>query len=307
VATLTVDITGDPSGAVNAFNDVGQAAQNAGTDIAGAGTDAATAATKFDRTAGAAGAMDDKFSKATGAMGALAAGFEFLGADKAAAGLEAAAMATDGLSGAGQALTLVMELETVTKVRNKVATIAKAAADKAATVAAKAMRVATLLLNTALAANPIGAVVALVVLLVAGLVLAYQKSDRFRAIVDKMSEIAVKAFRAIGDAVGPMKDLVVRGFEAIIKPIQNVIDKIGELIDWIKNIDFPDIPDLNPFSRSGPGATSTTGASVNPRSTGGGGWVQNITITGAADPVAVGRQVRNLTYRFDRLLGVQPT
>jgi hypothetical protein len=307
VTTLTVDITGDPSGAVNAFNDVGQAAKNAGSDIAGAGTDAATAATKFDRTAGAAGAMDDKFSKATGAMGALAAGFEFLGADKAAAGLEAAAMATDGLSGAGQALTLVMELETVAKIKNRVATLAKAAADKAATVAAKAMRIATLLMNAALAANPVGAVVALIVLLVAGLILAYKKSDAFRAIVDKMGEIAVKAFQSIGDAVGPMKDLVVKGFQAIVDPIQKVIDKIRELIDWIKGIDFPSIPDLNPFSRSGGAGTVTGGTGVTSRATGGGGWVQNITIVGATDPVAVGRQVRNLTYRFDRLLGVQPT
>jgi hypothetical protein len=305
VTTLTVDITGDPSGAVAAFNDVGSAAKTAGTDIAGAGSDAETAAGKFDRTAGAAGAMDDKFGKATGAMGALAAGFEVLGADKAAAALETAAMATDGLSGAGQALTLVMELETVAKAKAKVATIAKTAADKAAVVASKAMRVATLLTNAALWASPITWIVAGVLALVAALVLAYKKSDAFRAVVDKMGEVGKKALGKIGDAAGPMKDLLVKAFEAVAGPIQTVIDKIQELVQWIKDIDFPDFPDWVPFAGKSAG-TASTGPTARGFATGGGGPTMIVNITGATDPVAVGRQVRALQYRFDRLMGVTP-
>jgi hypothetical protein len=199
-----------------------------------------------------------------------------------------------------------MELETVTKIKNRVATLAKTAADKAAIAASKAMRVATLLTNSALLASPITWIVVGVLALVAALVLAYKKSDAFRAIVDKMGDVAVKAFEGIGDAVGVMKDLVVKGFNGLADPIQKVIDKIQELIQFIKDIDFPDIPDLNPFGRSG-GPGTTSGPAPAGRTAGGGGWVQNITINGATDPVAVGRQVRALTYRFDRLMGVTPT
>lgn len=51
------------------------------------------------------------------------------------------------------------------------------------------------LLNAALTANPIGLIIAGIVLLVAGLVLAYKKSDTFRRIVDT-------ALRAVGAAFG---------------------------------------------------------------------------------------------------------
>lgn len=91
------------------------------------------------------------------------------------------------------------------------------------TVAVNAIRVATIawtavqwLLNAAMTANPIGIVIAIIVALVAAIVIAYQKSDTFRAIVQG-------AFQAIGaaamwlwnNALKPLWDGIVAGFEFV--------------------------------------------------------------------------------------------
>lgn len=77
------------------------------------------------------------------------------------------------------------------------------AATKGWAAATKTARAAQIAFNIAMALSPIGVLVAGVALLVAGLVLAYKKSDRFRAIVNG-------AFRAVVDgakaAVGWIKD-----------------------------------------------------------------------------------------------------
>lgn len=92
------------------------------------------------------------------------------------------------------------------------------------TIATNAVKVATIawtavqwLLNAALTANPIGIIILLIVALVAGLVLAYKKSDTFRAIVDA-------AFRAVGaaalwlweNALKPLWDGIVWGFNMVV-------------------------------------------------------------------------------------------
>lgn len=64
---------------------------------------------------------------------------------------------------------------------------------RAGRVAVIAWTAAQWLLNAAMTANPIGIIILLIVALVAAVVIAYQKSDTFRAIVDA-------AFRAIGVA-----------------------------------------------------------------------------------------------------------
>lgn len=78
--------------------------------------------------------------------------------------------------------------------------------------------------NAALSANPIGIVIALIVALAAGLVLAYQKSDSFRAAVDRAGSVAVSVFQRI------------KGW------IDNVIGAVSSLIGWISNIRFPSPP-----------------------------------------------------------------
>lgn len=76
--------------------------------------------------------------------------------------------------------------ETAAKAANTAATLLNTAATKAAALAARVWAAAQWLLNAALTANPIGLVVAAIALLVAGVVLAYKKSDTFRGIVDAL-------------------------------------------------------------------------------------------------------------------------
>lgn len=68
-------------------------------------------------------------------------------------------------------------------VASKVATIAKTVAEKVAAGASKAMAAAQWLLNAAMTANPIGLVIAAIAALVAAFVIAYNKSETFRKIV----------------------------------------------------------------------------------------------------------------------------
>ena len=74
-------------------------------------------------------------------------------------------------------------------------TVAHTVVTKAITVATKAWAVAQRVLNVVLKANPIGLVITALMLLGAGLVLAYKKSDTFRRIVDG-------AFRGVKTVVG---------------------------------------------------------------------------------------------------------
>ena len=78
--------------------------------------------------------------------------------------------------------------------------------------------------NAALSANPIGIVIALIAGLAAGLVIAYQKSDSFRAAVDAAGSVAMGVFRGI------------KGW------IDSVISAVSSLIGWISRIRFPSPP-----------------------------------------------------------------
>jgi hypothetical protein len=230
--------------------------------------------------------------------------------------LETAALATDGLSGAGQALSLVLELEYVKTVKARAATIAKTIVDKAAAVATKAAAAAQWAMNAAMNANPIGLVVVAVGLLIAGFVLLYRHSQTVRDGVSKIGDVGKRAFDLLKDAATATRDVVVRAFDAIIAPIQRVIDKILELIGWLKNIRLPSfggsgggipgVPSargvgavvaaggLTPtLSGTGTGTTGRVGAAV----------VNNYYITGALDPVGVADQLKRLSVNQSRLTG----
>lgn len=91
------------------------------------------------------------------------------------------------------------------------------------TVATNAVKVATAawtavqwLLNAAMTANPIGIVIAIIVALVAAIVIAYKKSDTFRAIVDgAFRAIAAAATWLWENALKPLWDGIVAGFEFV--------------------------------------------------------------------------------------------
>ena len=108
--------------------------------------------------------------------------------------------------------------------RAAVAWVAPRAAMLLATGATTAMAVAQGVLNAVMSANPIALVVIAIMALVAGLVLAYNKSETFRNAVDSLASGAMRAFRRIADAVQP------------------IISAISNLIGWIGRIRFPSPP-----------------------------------------------------------------
>lgn len=82
------------------------------------------------------------------------------------------------------------------------ASVAHKTASIAASAAAKAMAAAQWLLNAAMSANPIGLVVIALVALVAGIVIAYKKSETFRDIVQKAMKAVAAAFGWVVDGFG---------------------------------------------------------------------------------------------------------
>ncbi len=97
-------------------------------------------------------------------------------------------------------------------VRSRLATIGKAVAERVAAAASKAMAAAQWLVNAAMTANPIGLVVVGLAALVTGLVIAYKKSDAFRAIVNKafkaIKDVAAPVLHWLGEAVASTVDFV---------------------------------------------------------------------------------------------------
>ena len=89
------------------------------------------------------------------------------------------------------------------------------------------------LLNTALAANPIGLVVLAIAALVAIFVIAYNKSETFRRIVDGV-------FRAVQKIVGTVVDFIVNLFgelgDALAGPFEALVGIVRDVFRTIKGI-----------------------------------------------------------------------
>jgi TP901 family phage tail tape measure protein len=91
----------------------------------------------------------------------------------------------------------------------------------------KAWAVAQAALNFVMSANPIGIVVIAIAALAAGLVYAYKHSETFRKIVDG-------AFNGAKTVVLAVVGALVTAFKAVVKAFQAVGSAIGVAIDWIK-------------------------------------------------------------------------
>lgn len=293
-AQVAIDIVSDPSRASAGFDRVAADAKQMANDVETAGR---TASRGMDNISSSADDLGGKAGRATGALGALASGAELGGPSFAKYGmaLQTAALATDFMSGVGDALNLVLESTILKNIRARVATIAKTVAEKAAAAATKAMAVAQWALNAAMTANPIGLVVLAIAALVAGLVLAYKKSETFRNIVQAAGEVGRKAFGWVvdriqdvidiaGKVIGWFRDKIPAALEALgtvarrigdvlLAPFRAVQAAIEKIIDLISKIKLPDLPDLNPFRAVAGTTTPTgTGAVVQP--------VVNVTVQG---------------------------
>lgn len=198
----------------------------------------------FDSTAESADTVASKGAQAAGALSGLG---DLVGG-KFGAAMVVGGTAMQGFADAGDLINVVTESNIVRKTRDIAVTTAHKVATVAATGATKAQAAAQRVLNLAMKANPIGLIITAITLLVAGLVLAYKKSDTFRAIVQKAGEIGAKAIGWIVDKVGDLvgwladklgpgvskaKDIAVGAFKLWLAPIKFVIDKIKSVVEWL--------------------------------------------------------------------------
>lgn len=180
---LSIKIVSDASDSTRDFQAVSAGAVDMGNTVEQVSKQIDTSARRMDGAADAADNMAGEAGKATGALGALSSGFELVGLEQYAVGLQGAAMATDFFSGVGDALNLVMNSQAVIWIKNTAASVAHRVATAAGAVVTGVMTAAQWALNAAMSASPIFLIVAGVALLVGAIVLAYKKSETFRRIV----------------------------------------------------------------------------------------------------------------------------
>lgn len=209
-AELAIEITSNAADATAGFADVESSAGGMNRAVKDAGDTAERTSRQIGISADAADELGGKAGKATGALGALSSGFELMGPSgaKYAGGLQAAALATDFMSGVGDSLNLVMESTIVKTIRARAASVAHGAVTGVLAVKTAVMTAAQWALNAAMSANPIGLVVLAVVALVAGLVLAYRHSARVREIVQAVGRVGRQAIGAVVDVVSDAVDWI---------------------------------------------------------------------------------------------------
>lgn len=151
----------------------------------------------MDRVGEGSENLADSSSLATGALGALASGFELVGLEGYSERLMQASLATDFMSGVGDSLTLVTQKLGLATAKAKVQTVAHTVATKAQTVALKASAIAQRALNLVMRANPIGIVITAIAGLIAIIVIAYKRSEKFRKIVNAAFNAVKKAAMAV--------------------------------------------------------------------------------------------------------------
>lgn len=116
--------------------------------------------------------------------------------------------------------TIALVASRAASIQLTAAIIASAVAQRAVALASKTWAAAQWALNVALTANPIGIVIMAIAALVAGIVLAYKRSETFRAICDKVWAVIKKLAGIIMDA--------------LVKAFDWVVEKIKIAWDWLK-------------------------------------------------------------------------
>jgi hypothetical protein len=223
------------------------------------------------------------------------------------------------------AMALKWAALTAAELAHKAAQLAVAGATKAMTVAQKAF-------NLVMKANPVMMVVSAIAALVAILVKAYQESETFRAIVDKLWQILKNslgaAFNFVAKTIEKFVGWLKKAWDWAGKMIQRAKDLVGALnpfsghfMDFSAQSDQPQaftsaVVDLTPFLLPAPPTPDdltreVRRAALPPslsgfRSAVGGTQVVeqiNVTVNGALDPNAVAEQIDRLLKRRTRLLG----
>lgn len=249
-AELVIDVVTNAQDATAGFDNVADSAGGMSKAVADAGDTAERTGRQVRISADAADELGGKAGKATGALGALSSGFELMGPSgaKYAGGLQAAALATDFMSGVGDSLNLVMESTIVKTIRARAASVAHGVVTGVLAAKTAVMTAAQWALNAAMSANPIGLVVLAVVALVAGLVLAYKHSARVREIVNAVGRVGAAAIGGLVDAVrsavgwvrdrlpaalGVLKTIAVTYFDVITAGPRLLVQLVKSAYTWI--------------------------------------------------------------------------
>lgn len=197
----------------------------------------------FDSTAEHA---DNVASKGAQAAGALTGLGELIGGPFGAA-MQTSGIAMQAAADGGDLLNVVTDSAIVRKIKDTAvtaaqttATVAQTAAQKAAAIGTKVWTGAQWLLNTALTANPIGIVVVAIAALVAAVIIAYKKSDTFRAIVttafDKVKQSAqwlwdkIKALAGgFATSLGRIKSAATSVNTWVVERFRDLRDKLNDI------------------------------------------------------------------------------
>ena len=192
----------------------------------------------------------------------------------------------------------------------------------AAAVAVGVLSAAVIVMNAAMALNPVGLVVIAIAALIAGLIAAYKKFEGFRKIVDALFgavkwwitnvtiptiKIMVEAFKAAFNLIAKQWNATVGGFEV---KIPSWFKYLGGALSLVAGKEFtiPQMPTLGddaPARAGGGGAGHNGPLAIIPASTSANSGM-NITVqTGVGDPVAIGKAVSDVLVAYNRRTGVK--
>ena len=191
----------------------------------------------FNNAAEGADHVASKGSQAAGALSGLGGLAAMSGGKVGALGvaMTVAGTATQGLADAGDLLNVVTESTIVKNTLARASTIANAAAQTAASAASKTWAAAQWAVNAALSANPIGLVVVAIAALAAGIVLAYKKSDTFRAIVQAAFQGVQTAVSTMWGVAKGILDKLKAAFGAVGSAATGVWHSVQDAFDKIWN------------------------------------------------------------------------
>lgn len=226
-AQLAIEVAMDAASALSGFDDVSRGARDMGEDVKRAGDDVAEGARSV---AEGADEMASKSAQLAGGLGDLGGALGMLPGPLGSlgGGMEALSAPIMGVTGAADLLNVALESQIGQLVKGRVVTIAQSVAQRAAAVATNVMAVAQRALNAAMRANPVGLIITALTLLVAGIVLAYKRSETFRGIVDKLWGAIRTAASWVGNLVRRMADAV--------GGLDGIRDKAGRVGTWLRDV-----------------------------------------------------------------------
>lgn len=233
---VTLTFAGDESKLTQAFDRVGQSADGMRAKVGESSKKIGESVDAFDRAGEAADAVDTKAmgfrDTMTGVQDSM------LGVSQIAKGNLFEGFLTLGM-GVGDLASgfynfLIPSLKTFTKaglasavqnVRTTATLVAQKGAMLATTAATKVMTVAQRALNLAMRANPIGIVITVLAALVAGIVVAYNKSATFRRIVQASFAAVKLAFQT-----------VVKAGAAVVNWFKDLPGKVGGFVKGVSGV-----------------------------------------------------------------------